>query len=173
MVKLTFAKRAAMPAIEVAVPIMPESMKQGIYVTLAYVSLFYLFILGQQVAKWQLKAYYHSKGKRMLRYYNSTESKMLGWDRTVGNMLEQAMPFLTLFWVNIALDIINSSSSGTVITAGWCYVAFRFLYPVFWFNGGGGRSGGSSKMLFCTGPMYAVIAFLAWEACVNCHVKDT
>ncbi|CAN0519955.1 unnamed protein product, partial [Scytosiphon promiscuus] len=35
------------------------------------------------------------------RYYNVTDKEILAWDRIVGNLLEQAMPFLTLFWVNI------------------------------------------------------------------------
>lgn len=55
---------------------------------------------------------------------------MLGWDRTVGNMLEQSVPFLLLFW----LSIFSSDRGGLphlyIVTAGWMYVGLRALYPV-------------------------------------------
>lgn len=55
---------------------------------------------------------------------------MLGWDRVVGNFLEQAVPFLTLFMINVALATLGVTSSSRVRSAGWVYVAFRALYPV-------------------------------------------
>lgn len=55
---------------------------------------------------------------------------MLGWDRTVGNMLEQSVPFLTLFWLNIWLSSFGGVSHGYIAAAGWLYVALRSLYPV-------------------------------------------
>lgn len=64
------------------------------------------------------------------RYYNVTDKAMLAWDRAVGNLLEQAMPFLTLFWLNIGLAVLGYTSYTGVVAAGWIYVAFRALYPV-------------------------------------------
>ena len=64
------------------------------------------------------------------RYYNVIDKPILAWDRTVGNMLEQAMPFLTLFWLNIGLAALGATSFEGVAAAGWIYVVFRALYPV-------------------------------------------
>lgn len=64
------------------------------------------------------------------RYYNVTDQSMLGWDRIVGNLLEQAMPFLTLFWVNTGLAALGATDYGRVAIAGWVYVIFRALYVV-------------------------------------------
>lgn len=55
---------------------------------------------------------------------------MLGWDRIVGNMIEQSMPFLTLFWINIGLAAIDLTDYVAIAAAGWVYVIFRALYPV-------------------------------------------
>lgn len=64
------------------------------------------------------------------RYYNVKDKAMLAWDRIVGNLLEQAMPFLTLFWLNIGLAALGATSHTGVAIAGWIYVVFRALYPV-------------------------------------------
>lgn len=64
------------------------------------------------------------------RYYNVVDKSMLGWDRVVGNFLEQAVPFLTLFMINVALATLGVTSGSRVRSAGWIYVAFRALYPV-------------------------------------------
>ncbi|CAM9492672.1 unnamed protein product [Choristocarpus tenellus] len=149
---------------------MPNVVKQGTFVTLAYVELFFIFIVGQSIAKAQLQSFYRSKGEKMLRYYNSKDKKMVGWDRVVGNMCEQSMPFLTLFWINIALEYLTLESAGSAVTAGWCYVAFRAIYPVLWFSGGGGLGGPRSKIVFCTLPMYSIIAFLAYKAFSSVHL---
>lgn len=55
---------------------------------------------------------------------------MLGWDRTVGNMLEQSMPFLTLFWMSIFFSESGGLQYGYIVAAGWLYVALRAVYPV-------------------------------------------
>lgn len=55
---------------------------------------------------------------------------MLAWDRIVGNLLEQAMPFLTVFWLNIGLAALGATDYTGVAIAGWIYVVFRALYPV-------------------------------------------
>ncbi|MEO0437746.1 MAG: OmpA family protein [Pseudomonadota bacterium] len=58
---------------------------------------------------------------------------MLGWDRTVGNMLEQMGPFLALFWSNMLLSPYGGLSHKYVAAAGWLYVLLRSLYPVSFF----------------------------------------
>merc|ERR1719162_1619180 len=48
-------------------------------------------------------------------------------NRAVANTLEQAIPFLTLMWLE-ALFV----NARTAQILGWIYVAARFLYPVFY-----------------------------------------
>ncbi|CAM9247621.1 unnamed protein product, partial [Discosporangium mesarthrocarpum] len=133
----------------------PDGVRQGVYITLAYVLLFKIFIIGQAITKFQLKALYASKGQKMDRYYNTKDKKMLAWDRVVGNMLEQSMPFLVLFWLNVGvLTLKGEEAHGHVITAAWFYIVARALYPVAWFSGGGGPGGPRIKILFSTVPMY-------------------
>lgn len=55
---------------------------------------------------------------------------MLGWDRTVGNMLEQSVPFLSLFWLSIFSSDRGGLPHSYIVTAGWTYVGLRALYPV-------------------------------------------
>lgn len=55
---------------------------------------------------------------------------MLGWDRTAGNMMEQSIPFLSLFWLNVLLSPYGGMASGYITALGWAYVALRSLYPV-------------------------------------------
>lgn len=63
--------------------------------------------------------------------YFSRDRKMLGWDRTVGNMHEQMGPFLTLFWTNIWLAPHGGLLSDKNVAAiGWLYVLLRSVYPV-------------------------------------------
>lgn len=63
--------------------------------------------------------------------YFSRDRKMLGWDRTVGNMHEQMGPFLALFWTNIWLSPHGGLLSyKTVAAIGWLYVLLRSVYPV-------------------------------------------
>lgn len=55
---------------------------------------------------------------------------VLGWDRVIGNYLEQAMPFLTTFWINVGLAALGATDYRNVAAAGWVYIVFRALYPV-------------------------------------------
>lgn len=64
------------------------------------------------------------------RYYNVVDKSILAWDRTLGNLLEQSMPFLTAFWINIGLAALGATNYAGVATAGWVYVVFRSLYVV-------------------------------------------
>lgn len=62
--------------------------------------------------------------------YFSRDKKMLGWDRTVGNMAEQSVPFLALFWLSIVLSDRGGMPLVYVVSAGWLYIALRSFYPV-------------------------------------------
>ncbi|CAM9580388.1 unnamed protein product [Pylaiella littoralis] len=107
-----------------------SAIRQGVYVTAAYTLVFYGCIIGQARAKVTTAASYTDGGERFERYYNVKDKAMLAWDRIVGNLLEQAMPFLTLFWLNIGLAALGLTGYTGVAVAGWIYVVFRALYPV-------------------------------------------
>lgn len=136
------------------------AIRQGVYVTAGYVLVFYACIIGQAAAKWKVSASYRARGERFERYYNVVDKPILAWERIVGNQLEQAMPFLTLFWLNIGLAALGATSYKGVAASGWIYVVFRALYPVAWLSGGGGRAGPRSKILFVTPVMYLVVLYL-------------
>jgi len=55
-----------------------------------------------------------------------TEAKNIA-DRTVGNTLEQALPFLVLMWLEAIF--VNPR---TAMILGWFYVVTRFFYPLLW-----------------------------------------
>lgn len=79
-------------------------------------------------------------------------------DRTVGNTLEQAIPFLTATWLHAALV---PGGAGTSALLAWGYVLSRAAYPLcFWF--------GHPYLQLATCPGYWIIwyqlAALGWSA---------
>jgi len=77
-------------------------------------------------------------------------------DRTVGNMLEQSVPFLMALWLNAA---VNSPRSAAHL--GWAWLALRACYPLAFHRKPlpGARFGVSSLSLI-TYPSYALICAL-------------
>ncbi|CAN0342329.1 unnamed protein product [Ascophyllum nodosum] len=150
------------------------AIQQGVYITTVYLTVYFAKLIGQSVTRRKLHAAYRNRGERVSlngtdshqhteefqRYYNVTDKDMLGWDRIVGNMLEQSIPFLTLFWINIGLAAIDATGYIGVVAAGWVYVIFRALYPVAWLAGGGGRAGPRTLILTVTPVMYLVVIYL-------------
>jgi hypothetical protein len=51
-------------------------------------------------------------------------------DRAIGNMVEQALPFLLALWMHGALVNVN-----TAAMFGWIWLWLRALYPVVFFIG--------------------------------------
>ncbi|CAB1120833.1 unnamed protein product [Ectocarpus sp. CCAP 1310/34] len=137
----------------------------GVRVTLAYLVLYYFFIVAQGSMKRKLRAYNAAHGKKFDRYF-SRDRKMLGWDRTVGNMLEQMGPFLSLFWSNIWLSPYGGLPHAYIAALGWLYVLLRSFYPMLWFAGGGGSEGTSPTIWRVTMPMYVIILVFAVNAAI-------
>ncbi|CAM9756834.1 unnamed protein product [Ascophyllum nodosum] len=96
--------------------------------------------------------------------YATRDSNMLGWDRTVANMLEQMGPFLGCFWMSILLCPYGGLPLVYISGAGWQYVLLRSLYPVLWFNGGGGPGGSAPPIRRATIPMYTIVIVLLANA---------
>lgn len=67
----------------------------------------------------------------------------------VGNFLEQAVPFLLVFW----LHVVFAGNPQRSALFGWAYMAFRALYPLLFTPGGAGAS---------TAPAAAVVAAGEW-----------
>jgi len=80
---------------------------------------------------------------------------MLPVDRTIGNLLEWALPFLGMFWMSMIL------TDGATITTGWVYVAARCLYPIAAMNGGIGSVGAKAPILIATVPGYIALVMLS------------
>lgn len=98
-------------------------------VTLAYFCLYYVFCFFQGLSKVFL--YFTTRkdanGKApSLREHKYESKRGLGLiaDRTFGNMVEQAPPFLTCLWMyGLVFDPKHAAA------AGWWYIGFRAIYP--------------------------------------------
>lgn len=82
---------------------------------------------------------------------------MLPVDRTIGNLLEWALPFLGMFWMSMIL------TDGATITTGWVYVAARCVYPIAAMNGGIGSIGAKAPILIATVPGYIALVMLSTQ----------
>jgi uncharacterized MAPEG superfamily protein len=106
------------------------------------VALYYAFI-GLQVAK---NYYLQSLGdvtdpKKKKHAEKVTKTA----DRSVGNMLEQAMPFLVSLWLHASFVGPDSATNW-----GWYYLASRSIYPLAFYLG-------VPYLLLSTLPGYFVI----------------
>eukprot|EP00611_Tribonema_gayanum_P013014 TRINITY_DN2376_c0_g1_i1.p1 TRINITY_DN2376_c0_g1~~TRINITY_DN2376_c0_g1_i1.p1 ORF type:complete len:175 (-),score=20.93 TRINITY_DN2376_c0_g1_i1:269-721(-) len=131
---------------------MPEAaFRGGAAVTLAYLALYSILLAWQSATK-NSKRVAAKKRDEKFSYYGSQDKDVVCADRTVGNFLEQALPFLVTFW--LALASSGDSNCASVVYRGWAYVFFRALYPVMWKAGGGGLGGVRPLILVSTLPGY-------------------
>lgn len=89
--------------------------------------------------------------------YASTDRLPLLLDRTVGNTMEQAIPFLTALWMHATFVSVDSAA-----WVGWIYVGTRALYPFGFYLG-------LPYILLSTGPGYGCIAYLLYTCLVSRH----
>ena len=103
------------------------------YVTAGFICLLYTFFFYQSTTAFleHAKARKEAKAKdaqakspRFTDVKYGRTGKMLAADRTVGNLLEQAVPFLVSMYMHAAL--VSSSQAATI---GWVWVASRSIYP--------------------------------------------
>lgn len=106
-----------------------DKYKHVIGVTVGWVLLYFTFLFRQsltafKVADW-LKAHASKKvGIEAVKYGQAGGKIMLEADRTVGNMLEQAVPFFVSLWAHARfVDPIRAAK------LGWAWLAFRTFYP--------------------------------------------
>ena len=132
--------------------------KSIIKVLAAYVLLYFCFLYLQSGIKFyvyfQAKSAPKDKGEKVSYAsikYNSKDRLSLMVDRTVGNTMEQAIPFLLALGLNTVFI-----SADNAAWYGWIYIATRSYYP-FAFRLG------LPYLLFSTIPGYGCIAALLWE----------
>lgn len=95
-----------------------------VVVTLAYLTLYYGFILLVLRTKRRLAAEYAARGEKFDRYHGQ-DREMLAADRVQLNQLEHMGPFLVLLWL-VALFVSPAVATGL----GAVYVISRAAYPV-------------------------------------------
>jgi hypothetical protein len=121
-------------------------------VTICYISLYYIFIIIQVSLKYY--AYFQEKSKNDkikladVKYNTIRNPLVLTGDRSVGNTLEQAIPFLVSLWLHaIFVDTEYATYVGSI------YVLTRSFYPVVFRLG-------APFLFFSTIPNYICIAML-------------
>ncbi len=124
-----------------------------VWVTLAYLVLYYGFLTKLMFVKIRLSKEYKERGEKFDRYFGQ-DREMLAADRTQLNMLEHMPVFLILLWLH---GIIGEASEATF--AGALYVGMRAMYPLLL----GSRLGRGlpMKLFFVTFGAYAVCLFMA------------
>ena len=130
-----------------------ETQTPVIGVTLAYLMLYYVFLLYGLRIKVKLLRECRDRGERFDRY-KGDYPELRAADRIQLNTLEHMPPFLVFLWLH-ALVV----GPGSAAVLGWVYVALRASYPFFL-----GRRLGRNiplRLLVNTFSGYAVLAALA------------
>ena len=122
-----------------------------ICVTISFVALLFVFLLGQSFSKIFLFLLARRKDPKIkfkdVKYSNPARVALTG-DRTVGNTLEQTAPFLISLWLCALFHSANVAAF-----YGWLWLAFRSVYPFcFYF--------GLPWLFFSTLPGYAFLVLM-------------
>ncbi len=123
--------------------------------TLGYFALYFIFIIFQVSTKFYLYAKAKPENGKPVSYvkikYGNTDRLAVTGDRSVGNMLEQAIPFLGSLWLHaVFVDPVVAARYG------WLYILFRSIYPIGFYMG-------LPYILCSTIPGYLIIFSLMWE----------
>ena len=160
------AHKLAFPLVaqDTTMPDMGARAAPVIIVTGAFISLLYVFYYAQSLtvnltfARLR-KQNLQSKDKQRVKlddvkYGTAGGRNVLAANRTVGNTLEQAIPFLASLWMHAVFLNVRRATF-----IGWLYIATRLIYPlVFVLNV---KTGGAA-IFASTLPGYAcVLALLA------------
>jgi MAPEG family len=101
-------------------------------VTVGFMVLYYIFLYGQAISKFYL-FFQAKKNDPKVKFgkikYNNPDLMARVSDRTTGNMMEQAIPFLVSLWLCAIFE-----SPTYAAKMGWLWLLFRSFYP-FVFSG--------------------------------------
>ena len=128
-----------------------DKVRPVIGTTAGFVALYFAFLYAQATTKFYM--YFRDKAKdpkvslTKIRYANTT-LLALTVDRTSGNMVEQAIPFLVSLW----LHAVFVSPTGAA-TLGWLWLLSRSIYPFVFYSRG-------HWLLLSTIPGYVLIFML-------------
>uniref|UniRef100_A0A0G4HEK1 Uncharacterized protein n=1 Tax=Chromera velia CCMP2878 TaxID=1169474 RepID=A0A0G4HEK1_9ALVE len=114
--------------------LMAEPFKGPITVTLAYFVVYYLFCFGQTFMHTVLFATLKKKGESVtlsdVKLGRIEDPMVTAVNRMFLNTAEQAIPFLTSFWL---YALLVDREDATLY--GWVYVGLRAVYPLFLYLG--------------------------------------
>ena len=143
--------------------ILAKTFEAPIKATFAYLVLYFVFLYFQAgvghvqfyLAKKKAQSDAKEKGEKVekvsygkIKYGQSNDKLSLTALRTVGNLMEQAIPFLTSLW----LHAVFVSPEGAANVA-WIYIITRSYYPIAFYLG-------MPYILFSTLPGYGCIFYL-------------
>lgn len=134
-----------------------RTFRDPICATLAWVVMYYIFLYSQSVVTFYLylTAKADEKDDKKVSFgkikYQSSGKLQLTIQRTVGNTMEQAFPFLMGLWLHAAF--VSPSSAASV---GYIYVITRSYYPFAFYLG-------LPYLLLSTVPGYACIFYLFFQ----------
>ena len=142
----------AMPAVAL------EGFESVVGVTVAFLALYYVFLVGQACTKFYLYSSAKTKDPKAsfgkIKYASTDPLARLA-DRTAGNMLEQSVLFLTSLWLCALFE-----SPSYAARLGWLWLLFRCAYPFLFLKG--------VLITLSTIPGYILITMLiapvAWKA---------
>jgi hypothetical protein len=138
-------------------PVQDASYAPVIKVTLFFTIMYFGFLMNQTLTKFVL--FFDAKKRdpkaNLIKIkYHSNEKLALVADRTVGNCMEQAIPFLSSLWL---CAIFHSPDYAARM--GWFWVISRVYYPFAF-------AGGLPWLFFSTVPGYIFIGLL-WSPLVT------
>ena len=108
--------------------------KPVIEVLFAYLGVWYLFLYSQAI--WVWLEYFKKRssdpsGAKLKTIKYGANPDRLVYDRTVGNTIEQSVPFLT----SLLLSAAFAGDVAWTAKLGWSYVGVRLFYPLFFSKG--------------------------------------
>ncbi len=128
---------------------------EPIKVTSAFFILYFSFLTFQSGSKFYL--YFKQRGENKdgkvsfaKIKYGSTDKLAVTADRTVGNLVEQSIPFLAALWMHAVF--VSPSSAAAY---GWAYLLCRAFYPIVFYLG-------VPYLFISTIPGYVIIVRLVW-----------
>ena len=132
--------------------------KPIVWVVLGYILLWYVFLYLQAGYVWWL--YFKARAAnpkeaslKKIKY--GVLPDRLWLDRTVGNLMEQSIPFL----VSLLLSALYGGDVKRTATLGWLYIAVRLFYPIAFRTGLG--------VVVVTIPNYLTIGMLLYSVYKN------
>ena len=133
-----------------------DVFKQAASVTCSFLVLMVACLTAQAAARIKHAVIALRQGQQ---YERPRDLALIPYDRTVGNLIEWALPFLGFFWISIIL------THGATANVAWFYVACRALYPFVAVGlGGVAYEGPRPIIITVTWPAYGALIMMAVSA---------